>query len=357
MGLWDASGGSYSPAGLGRAVTGVVDLDGVLPRGTLMLQCPLLPSSETQVFVDYVAEAPWGSGLRLTMDQTGTLRLLQWAGHRQREVALATGHLGRARQVLISYSWDAPARKGVLSVEIDDTGAHVFCSIEAPLPLSLRDAVRLMADPRSTRYCDGTVFAALADHVAPIGPMPSLSGQTMMATPDGLTPVSALKSGQLLTLADGDTAQVRWIGSAELPARGRFAPVKLHAPFYGAIRDLVCGPEQRLQMSGSDVDYLFATPHVSCQVGHLTEGVHPLLPPPGKTVRYWQVVLDRNVPLRSGGLDIATLDASRVMAMPGLLKRSILSDVPAELLPTVSRTKVQMLRRFETRTYCQLRAA
>ena len=357
VGLWEQSGGTYSPAGLGQASRRVVDINGILPTGTLMMQFALMPAETEQTILSYSADAPWASGVEIGVDPDGRIRLTQWQGNCRTVETLATGHRGRARRMTLSYSWNAPARTGVLSVEIGDTGQHFFKNLHGPLPLSLRDAVRLMADNRTTWFGKRTVFAAIADHVVPIGPLPTLSGQTMIATPDGMRALSHLKAGQLVTLADGDQAQVRWVGSLELPTRGRFAPVKLHAPFYGAIRDLVCAPDQRLHLRGSDVDYLFATPAVACDVGHLTDGVRPLQPPPGKTMRYWQLALDRCAALRVGGLDLETLDVARIMNVPKLREHSVIADVPEELLPTAFDSDVPILRGFETRTLCHLRAA
>ena len=172
-----------------------------------------------------------------------------------------------------------------------------------------------------------------------------------------MVPIKSLRAGQLVTLANGDQAQVRWIGSVELPARGRFAPVRLNAPFYGALRDLICGPDQRLHLRGTDVEYMFATQTVACDIGHLTEGVRPLQPPPGRLLRYWQLVLDRPTPLRTGGLDIEPLDVGRIMTTPGLQRHSVLADLPGELIPKAAIIDVPVLRGFETRTLCHLRAA
>ena len=357
VGLWEPAGGAYSPAGLGQASRHVVDINGILPVGTLMMQFALMPSQTEQTVLAYAAQSPWNSGLEISVDPEGCFKLTQWIGERRTVETLATGHLGRARMITLSYSWNAPARCGVLSIEIGDTGQHVFKRLHGPLPLSLRDAVRLMADNTAATYSDMTVFAAIADHEVPIGPLPTLAGQTLIATPQGLQPLSQFKAGQLVTLADGSHAQVRWAGSLSLPARGRFAPVTLQAPYFGALRDLGCAPDQRVHLRGSDVDYLFATPTVACNVGHLTEGVRPFTPPPGKVMRYWQLALDRATSLRVGGLDIETLDVGRIMAVPQLREMSVLADVPGELLPSNAGDGVPILRGFETRTLCHLRAA
>ena len=356
VGLWSAGHGAYSPAGLGRRSTRVVDLNGTLPRGSLLLQFSVDVTAGHQVVLDHAATAPERSALRIAVSPDGLLTLSRQYGSDRQTWTVATGQSGRIRDVTLILTWDAPARRARLAVEIADTGCQVIRSSRVVLPFALRDGVRLIADPRSRRLHPSVAFLAVADHVMPLGPLPALAATTPVPTPEGLQPLAQMRPGQLVTLADGSAAQLRWVGSADLPARGRFAPLRLKAPYYRATRDLVGSADQRIHLRGSEVDYLFATPAVACAIGDLSDGVTPVIPPPRDTYRYWGFLLDRPGTLRIGGLDVEGLDVDRLRRDPALRSASVLADLPDELLPQAE-ADVPVLRGFETRTLCALRVA
>ena len=137
-------------------------------------------------------------------------------------------------------------RRGVLALEVAE-GVLVFSELVAPLPISMRDGLRLMSDQRHCAVNSNAVFVVVADEILPIGVLPTLGGDTMVSTPTptptptptGDVAVQHLKAGQMITTASGELAQVRWCGSAMLPARGRFKPLMLPAPYHGLKHDMI----------------------------------------------------------------------------------------------------------------------
>ena len=355
LGRVDPNGALFDPLGLpGGDRIGMV-AGKLMPRGTLLIEAELPAGRDPVIVLDHNVTALWRSGLRIETTPDGCLHITQRQEDRQRRFTLATSLSGQAAQIRLMFGWDGPGQRATLSLDIAETGAHHYAVLPAPLPLSLDDAAALCRAGGRTLGGAHLQSLAVADDVLPIGPLPTLDGQTPIATPSGLRPISSLRAGQQVVLPDGQFAQVRWCGAVDLPTMGRLAPVTLRAPFFGAMRDLTCAPEQRLLMRSCEVEYLFATDAVAALVGDLGSGTVPVRDAAPVT-RYWQVVLDRAVPLRVGGLDLEGLDARRLADDPTLHAHSILRDLPRELLP-VSRGVPPVLRDFETRTLCQLRAA
>ena len=57
-----------------------------------------------------------------------------------------------------------------------------------------------------------------------------------------------------------------------VPARGSLAPVRLRAPYFGLLDDVIVAPEQRLVIDGSEVEYLFNQEAVLVPARHLVNG-------------------------------------------------------------------------------------
>ena len=357
LGLRDPSGGIFSPGGLGQPAPFPARHEEMLPRGTLLLDCNIMPSLTEQTLLSYQATDPWRTALTLSLDPQGTLTLRQAQGEDLRHYTLATGLKGRAAMVTIVFAWDAPGRRALLSAEVPDTGALWFMQGHGPLPLSQCDATRIVTDRHRCHVMPGTGFVAVAEGVMPIGPLPSLDAATLIPTPHGPVPLGQLRPGQIVTTSDGSTAQVRWTGGVTLPARGRFAPVRLRAPFYGARRDIDLAPCQPVHFHSTEVEYLFATHTVSARAGDLLDGIGPRSTPDGLTVHYRQLALDRPAAVSVHGVACATLDTRSLRADPALRMLSVLRDVPAELLPRPALSDIQRLQGFETRSLCELRVA
>ena len=129
-------------------------------------------------------------------------------------------------------------RRGVLALQVAE-GVLVFSELVAPLPMSMRDGLRLMSDQRHCAVNSNAVFVVVADEILPIGVLPTLGGDTIVSTPTGDVAVQHLKAGQMITTTSGELAQVRWCGSAMLLARGRFKPLTLRAPYHGLKHDMI----------------------------------------------------------------------------------------------------------------------
>ena len=357
VGLRDKMGGHYNAAGLGCAQSEPFDPDAILSVGSLLIEFMSNPRAGLQTVLQFGACHPWASGLVMTLDGQGVLKLEQWQGQTRRTHILNTGILTREQSVLITYTWDAPMRRAVLAVDLGGGAAPIYTELHAPLPLCARDASRIISDPHHCKLHERTMFCAIADEIIPIGALPSLAPQTLIETPTGLRAVGTLRAGDFVTTPSGQQAQVRWCGSMKIPARGRFAPIAMRAPYHGLRTDLTVGPQQRLRMRGPNVEYLFDTDAVSVRVDDLRDGNAVRSVASGILQEYRQVVLDGGAAMCASGLTVEGLNIANIARDPRLRAHSILAQMPAELLPVQTGQSYQVLRGYEAHSLRKLLAA
>lgn len=353
IGLRDRHEGQFMPGGLRSPARSFADRseDSVLACGSLQLECAFTPGHGATPLLHYDATDPWPSRLTLFFDASGVLTFSHRLGDANQWVRLETGLTAPVKGLIVTYCWDAPQRRGRLSLFDPETGRLWHTDMQGPMPLSLRDARRIATDRGLARIGADTEWVGLSEAVVPIGPMPGLDGAARIALPGGQAQrIDQIETGQIVQTVDGDRAQVRWVGSAEVIARGRFAPVRLRAPFHDLGRDIIVSPDQRLHLAGSDVEYLFGVEEVSAAAGHLLDQRSVLPAQSTPTQRYWQVLLDRPAAILVEGCAVESFDCGPVCQDPAMLRLTVLVDLPAELLPCSTRSPVPVLQGYEAMT-------
>lgn len=342
--------GAFNPDGLGRAQVGRrVGLE-LLTRGSLLMEVTVRPHSHPVNLLRFSALDPWPSGLTLCLEPDGTVRLMMRQGARHLETALKTTLGNKVQTAHITYIWDAPARMGRLSVHIPDHGVLWQTSVLTPFPMALQDARRLAKDD-ACRLDGGVTFAAIADAPCPLGPIPGLSGNAAVDTPDGPVALRLIKPDDLVCVQDGPPARVLWAGQASVPALGRFAPMTLRRPYMGLWDDLVAARDQRVCLTGSEVEYLFGEERVSTAVRHLEirNCAVPTRPAPA-IMTYHQILLETHEIITVNGALVESFDGSAVLNTRGLLGTSVLSDMRANLRPQRVGLAAPVLQGYEALT-------
>lgn len=357
IGMRDRKGGAFSTVGLGKVATEAVDPDQPLTCGSFMLEFAAIPGDRDQILFDYRSPDPLGLQFQIRLDLQGDIVVSHSEVGARRTYRLDAEFVTRSSSVTLRMTWDQNAGSGALSMEIAEIEEIFFAKIEQPEPIILRDAVRMFAFSKYMRLAKGVRYAAIADHVMPHGPLPSLAGQTIMRTEGGRKRADALRAGDVLQDVNGRSAQIRWAGSVEVPARGRFAPRQISAPFHGARADLVCGHDQLIRLAGSEVEYLFATDFVAAKVGDLSHGVASLPTHTHPLITYSHFVLDRPGVIDVSGVLIQGLDIYDIQNYPILRDHSVLADLPDELMPVRNPARLSVLKPFETVAWSQMQAA
>lgn len=331
--------------------------DALLTRGSLLFECIHEGPGEAQTIAAFASDAPWQSGFEISLDAQGTLHLTLVQGGNIQSHTLPCDLSEPADAMHVTYVWDAPSRRGTFSLYLPDQNKLFHIEIIAPLPLPINNARQMATNPKTCIIGPKVRFMAIADHQVPLGPMPSLAGHALLETLDGPKPICKLRPGQLIKTHDQDIAQIRWVGACELPARGRFAPMLMRAPYYGLDHDLMVSATQRIGLSGSEVEYLFGEEEVGVAARHLCDNSSALPVEGLKTLRYYQVLLDRHALITVSGAPLESFDAVSLLNDPSLLTHSVLGDMPNELRPHSTMPALPILRDYEALTLAQLRAA
>jgi hypothetical protein len=358
IGLRDSCDGQLCAAGIGSlAQTPPVDPDRLLSRGTLLWEFDHVQATTRQNILRYASRDPWPSGLTLCIDPDGTLQVLMVQGARSLAFRLPTTGLGAQDRVAVAYAWNAPLRQGVISLQVASRRQYFQTEVADPIPLSMRDAKQMFIDDRYCKLAANLRYVALSDRVEPAGLVSGIGSNAHVDTPDGPQLMHSLRPGAVVLTADGDRALVRWTGSQVVPARGQFAPLLARAPYFGLTQDLLIAPSQRLQLTGSRVEYLFGEEKVSALARHLVDGRAIIAASGLDVVRYHQIVLDRPAILRFSGAAMASMDLDFLHIDRRFQRHSILSEMPTALLPELPVNPLPVLRDFEAMTLASEHAA
>ena len=321
-----------------------------LPQGTVLIEYVHLPSGRPYNVVRARVRDPQPAGLTLRVDPCGTIRILLNGAGRDAAYVLPMEGVPAGARVILRYVWDTVAGTGVLAASVVEQGPHVTCALQLPVSFGAGDLGRLL---RAAVVSDGTVIA-VADAVQPVGPMPGICGAAQVRMADGLSRMDQVQQGDVLRAADGQPAQVRWAGHVDLPTCGHYAPTMIRAPQYGAVRDVLLGRHQPVVLGGTEVEYLFAAPSVTAAAGDLAIGADDA---PPSVRRYYQLVLDRDVPMVVDGVPVPGLDIAPMRDDPVLAAHSVVAGLPPELMPHACGGATVSLMPFEARSLSRMRAA
>ncbi|MCF2905891.1 Hint domain-containing protein [Octadecabacter sp. CECT 8868] len=351
IGTRTQEGGDFNPAGLGCARPNLGSSAELLPRGSLLMEVTIRPTSHPINLLRFAALDPWPSGLTVCLEPDGTVRLMMRQGGKHLATSLKTNLGGKAQTAHITYTWDAPARSGRISVYIPDNGILWQTAVLAPFPISMRDAQRIVTAPETCAMDRDLTFAAIADAPCPHGPLPGLSGAAAVDTPFGPKALRDIVAGDYVTVDGTEAVRVLWVGHTSVPALGRFTPMTLRRPYMGLWEDLIAARDQRACLAGSEVEYMFGEERVSTAIRHLEvrNCATPTKNAPA-IVTYYQILLETHEIITVNGAMVESFDGSAVLSAPDFLKFSVLADMPIELCPKQVGLAAPVLQGYEALT-------
>lgn len=350
IGIRDRDSAVFNQAGLGATSQGT-KCDPLMRTGSILIETQTRPRTQPVNILRYSSLRPWPSGLKLCLDPNGTLRLSLHQSGKETETTLRTP-LGREEHLVhITFTWDAPARRGSLSVYLPDAGRLYQKDVRAPFPLAQQNAKGIMTDPRHSQIDDDVVFLAMADKPCPIGPLPSLTGHAAIDTPDGPRLLRDIAVGDMVSVAHAPARKVIWAGHVTVPARGRFMPMIMRKPYLKLWDDLVVSRDQRVCLAGSEVEYLFGEERVSTAIRHLElRNSIALLKPAPTLITYHHIVLEEHGIMTVNGAAIESFEASCVRVSDALRKLSVLSDLALDRHVPATTTPAPILKGYEALT-------
>ena len=175
-----------------------------------------------------------------------------------------------------------------------------------------------------------------------------------MKTVDGPKFVERLRLGDQVVTSTGIARHVRWVVRRDVPAVGRFRPVRLRAPYFGLTRDILVAPDTRLMVTGAEAEYLFGESHVLVEAHHMIDGSAVRREPPDIAVlSYYHVLLDGHECLKYAGLWGESLFVGAIGRSAEMIQTTALADMPFEAIPRHTRFALPILSGFEARTLVQ----
>lgn len=360
IGFTDGTDSRFSTDGLSSLHIGEdrpIHPDTLMPRGTLLAETRLSPDGRPQTLLAFRRSYPWACSFSLQALPGGGFILVESQGDGLRHATLPHEPDGRMDQVRLTYSWDAPQKWGRLTMERPETDVVHSVGMAPPHPMPLADLKTTLTDPRQ-REMDGDVsFVAVSDGIEPVGPMPGLTGNVPVSTPNGYLPAGHLRRGDLVVTESGEQVPVLHAVRRTVPARGSFRPVRLRAPYFGLRRDIVVAPHQHLVISGTQVEYMFGKEAVLVPARHLINGVSALYAKGPDLVTYHHLLLPGHEAIVAAGCPVESLYIGRLRRKPEQLEASVLAGLNRSRLPEHPKPAWPVLKPFEAITLAMSRAA
>jgi len=358
--LTGRDGGRFDPGGIGgrrRRDPQAPDPTALLPQGTLLLETRPAIERRPQTLLSFGRTHPWNGSFSLQLLPSGGVALIETQERDVRHATLPFPPDDRSDSLRISYSWDAPARWGRLSLERPGIMGVRSIAVPPPHPMPLADLRTAFTDPRQRQLDPEVIFAALSDSVEPVGPMPGLMGGVPVRTPDGYVEVGQLRRGDCVRGTGGAAVPVLHRVSRSVPSAGSFRPVRLRAPYFGLRADIVVAPHQRLVIGGSDVEYLFGSEAVLVPACNLVNGSAAVYAEEEPLTCYHGLVLPEHEEIDAAGARTESLYLGRMRRKPEIVAMSLLAGLNRARLPEHPRPLWPVLKSYEAITLAMTRAA
>ncbi|WP_420861623.1 Hint domain-containing protein [Algirhabdus cladophorae] len=137
--------------------------------------------------------------------------------------------------------------------------------------------------------------------IVTVDTIPCFVAGTLIATPDGQTPVEDLAEGDLVMTKDEGPQPLRWIGQRTVPAVGDYAPIQIAANTFGRHETLMVSPLHRVLIRDALAELLFGEAEVLVAAKDLIND-HSVQRIDGGDVRYVHLLFDKHQVVFSGGL-------------------------------------------------------
>lgn len=359
----DHSGAQFDAQGLGplgarpNAQFESLPADLLVSRGSLVIETGLTPHKRPQPLLTFSQSVSGPLQISLQAIPGGGLILVIANGEDLQHCAISHAETGRTDVLRITYSWNAPARAGLVAVERSESDAVMLMPVQAPKPIMMRDLRALCLGEGARVFSEDVVYFAAATHIEPVGPAPTLAPETPVLTPDGYCAVGSLRRGDTIVTPDGSVVPIVHRVDREVPARGSYTPIRLRAPYFGLQRDILVAPDQRLVIGGSEVEYLFGQEAVLAPARHLSGASAAVAAHRPGTIRYCQLLLPEHEALDAAGTAAESLYVGRIRRKPDLLAASSLAKLKQSSLPDHGQSLYPVLRPYDAQVLADYRAA
>lgn len=358
IGIIDGSEGRFSFDGFGHDIgfRPIPRDTEWLTRGTFVLETRVSPDAGPQELFGFDRTHPYDRTFCISALPGGGVTIVLRSKHEVTHTSIQLPATDRTDVIRISFMWDTTQGWAQLCMERPENDLVLLQTLENPLPFLLDDWRETVLG-RDRHMAQDVVFAALSTRIEPVGPMPSLAADTPLLSPSGYRPISQIGRGDPLISIQNARVPILHKISRTVPARGSFAPIKLRAPYLGLTSDIIVSPDQRLILSGTDVEYVFGREAVLVPARHLVDGRVASYVNTGSLMTYHQLVMPKHDVLDAVGCAIESQYVGRLRRDSDKLAASLLSAFKRDTLPEHGHRIAQELRPFEAITLIDARAA
>ncbi|UWQ16613.1 peroxidase family protein [Jannaschia sp. M317] len=145
-------------------------------------------------------------------------------------------------------------------------------------------------------WADGQVTRFECFEVAPC-----FTPGTLVVTALGKRPIETLRPGARVLTVDHGLQPIRWIGRTTVPARGRFAPVRIEAGALDNRAPLIVSPQHRIVLTSALAEVMFGDADVLVPAIALT-GRDGIAQVEGGAVDYIHILFDTHQIVLAGGI-------------------------------------------------------
>ncbi|MEM7237160.1 MAG: Hint domain-containing protein [Pseudomonadota bacterium] len=176
-------------------------------------------------------------------------------------------------------------------------------------------------------------------------------------TPRGTRPIEDLVAGDPVTIADGITQEIRWIGRRRVKAQGSLAPIKFRSGAMGQHDALTVMPQQRMLIQDWRADLLFGEPEVLVPARYLVDG-EAVTKMDGGEIEAFLLLFDRHCTVRANRcptesflpseqtlMTMDDTDRAQVLKLYPYLRSDPLNGYGRDVRPTLRRWEVKYLMR------------
>lgn len=301
--------------------------------GTIMFETRISANQDPKVLLSIKATEPNLRSLTFQTIAGGGVSVVQVQGARKTHASLPLRAAEETDFIRVSYSWDATARSGRLTLEYPGKTMLSTTRVIDPQPLTLSDVRGLMLGQGDQVFARDMCFAALSNQIEPIGPSPTMLPDTPLATPWGYKPIASLRAGDTVMTQDAGVVPILHRLTRVVPARGSYGPIRLRAPYFGLQQDIIVSSHQPVLVDGPEVNYLFDQNAVLVPARHLINGFSAITEPCGPMVKYTQLLLPDNDAILAAGTALTSLNIGEISRNRDILSGTMLHHLDRDSLP------------------------
>jgi hypothetical protein len=306
-----------------------------LPEMTLCLELALPPLPRRGLVVLWQGLAEPGRAIALCARPDGALRLV----HDEVDLQTPPDFARTGETVTLRYRTCARGRGDIADFTNHDRALRHRLRTGAARAARLDEAL-----PRAAGFLSVCHVAAIAGFGLPPTDLPALATGAMLPTGEGPVAVEALRPGMTLRTVAGQRSPLRWVARRSRLCLGRFAPVRLRAPYFGLRQDICVTPETRVMRSGPAVEYLFGHERVLMRAADLTASPGALRDRSVAVRSFYHLLLDEHdcVAVDRCGVETALL-ADVIAAEDAGPPRNLAAVDRTPCLPVLDRAAAQAL--------------